>query len=122
MVLLTKANTIITVEGSRLQPGDVLDMLQPTCVRHQPHTAHFTISLLPLMEVWRRAVAASDCRRLRSRAENPAPSIPVVNAGESDSLVQLVVSVPQQAGRSSTVEEMAEARLTTHAGAAHLRG
>ena len=24
-VLLTKANTIITVEGSRLQPGDALD-------------------------------------------------------------------------------------------------
>ena len=35
--LLTKANTIITVEGSRLQPGDVLDASQPTCVRHQPH-------------------------------------------------------------------------------------
>ena len=35
--LLTKANTIITVEGSRLQPGDTLDMLRPTCVRHQPH-------------------------------------------------------------------------------------
>ena len=26
-VLLTKVNTIITVEGSRLQPGDALDML-----------------------------------------------------------------------------------------------
>ena len=36
--LLTKANTIITVEGSRLPPGDVLDASQPTCVRHQPHT------------------------------------------------------------------------------------
>ena len=33
--------------------------------------AHFTISLLPLMEAWRRAVAASDCQRLRSWAENP---------------------------------------------------
>ena len=38
MALLTKANTIITVEGSRLQPGDVLDASQPTCVRHQPYT------------------------------------------------------------------------------------
>ena len=84
--------------------------------------AHFTISLLPLMEAWRRAVAASNCRRLRSRAENPAPSILVVNAGESDSLVQLVGSAPHQARRSSAVEETAEARLTTHAVAVHLCG
>ena len=38
--------------------------------------------------------------------------------GESDSSVQLVGSTPRQAGRSTTVEEMAKARLTTHAGAA----
>ena len=82
-------------------------------------STHFTISLLPLMEAWWQAVAASDCRRLRSWAENPVPSVPVVNAGESDSSVQLVGCAPQQAGRSSTVEEMAEARLTTHTGAAH---
>ena len=43
----------------------------------------------------------------------------MVNAGKSDSSVQLVGSAPQQAGRSSTVEEMAKARLATHAGAAH---
>ena len=60
------------------------------------------------------------CQRLRSWAENPAPSIPVVNAGESDTLMQLVGSAPQQAGRSTAVEGMAEARLTTCAGAAHL--
>ena len=83
------------------------------------HSTHFTISLLPLVEVWQQAVAASDCRRLRSRAENPVSSIPIVNAGESDSLVQLVGCAPQQAGRSSTVEDMAEARLTTHTGAVH---
>ena len=71
------------------------------------------------MEVWQQAVAASDCLRLRSRAENPVPSIPVVNAGESDSSVQLIGSAPQQAGRASTVEEMAKARLTTHTGTAH---
>ena len=81
-------------------------------------SAHFTISLLPLMEVWWQAVAASNCQRLRSWAENPVPSIPVVNAGESDSLVQLVGSAPQQAGRASAVEEMAEARLATCTGAA----
>ena len=81
------------------------------------HSTHFTISLLPLTEAWRCAVAASNCQRLRSCAENPAPSIPVVTTGESNSLVQLVGSTPQQAGRSSAVEEMAKARLATHAGA-----
>ena len=35
--LLTKANTIITVEGSRRQPADMLDMSRPTRIRHQPH-------------------------------------------------------------------------------------
>ena len=35
-VLLTKANTIITLEGSRLQPGDAS---QPTRVRHQPYAS-----------------------------------------------------------------------------------
>ena len=34
---MTKANTIITLEGSRLQPGDALDSLRPTRVRHQPY-------------------------------------------------------------------------------------
>ena len=37
MALLTKANTIITFEGSGLQPGDALDASRPTHVRHQPH-------------------------------------------------------------------------------------
>ena len=45
-----------------------------------------------------------------------------MNAGESDSLVQLVGSVPKQAGRTSSVEETAEARLATHTRAAHLCG
>ena len=39
--------------------------------------------------------------------------------GESDSSLQLVGSIPQQAGRSTTVEEMADARPTTHAGTVH---
>ena len=86
------------------------------------HSSHFTISLLPLVEVWHRAVAASDHRRPRSRAENPVPSIPVVNAGESNSSVQLVGSAPQQAGRASAVEEVAETRLATCTGAVHLCG
>ena len=81
-------------------------------------SSHFTISLFPLMEVWQQAVAASNRQRLRGRAENPVHNIPVVNAGESDSLGQLVGSAPQQAGRASTVEEVAEARLTSHTGAA----
>ena len=82
-------------------------------------SAYFTISLLPLMEAWWGAVAVSNHQRLRSQAENPVPSFPVVNAGESDSLVQLVGSALQQGGRSSAVKEMAEARLATHTGAAH---
>ena len=84
------------------------------------HSAHFAISLLPLMEAWWQAVATSDRQRLRNWAENPAPRIPVVTVGESDSLVQLVGSTPQQAGRLTTVEEMAKARSTTHAGTACL--
>ena len=36
-----------------------------------------------------------------------------MSVGESDSLAQLVGSAPQQAGRASTVEEVAKARLTS---------
>ena len=81
-------------------------------------SAHFAISLLPLMEAWRQSVAASDCRRLRGRVENPVHNIPVVAARGSDSLSQLVGSAPQQVGRASGVEEVTEARLTTCTGAA----
>ena len=35
MSLLTKANTINTLEGSRLQPRDMLDASQPTHIGHQ---------------------------------------------------------------------------------------
>ena len=80
-------------------------------------SAHFTISLFPLMEAWPHSVAASDCRRLRGRTENPVHNIPVVAAGGSDSSSQLVGSAPQEARRASGVEEVAEARLTSHAGA-----
>ena len=45
-----------------------------------------------------------------------------MNAGESDSSVQLVGSAPQQAGKASAVEGMAKARLATHAGAVHPHG
>ena len=79
-------------------------------------SAHFTISLLPLVEAWQWAFAASDHQRLRGRAENPTPRLPVVTTGESDSLVKLVGSTPQQAGISTTVKEMVDARSATHAG------
>ena len=75
-------------------------------------SAHFSISLLPL------ALTASDCQRLSGRSENPTPRIPVVTTGGSDSSVQLVGSIPQQAGRSTTVEETADARPAAHAGTA----
>ena len=74
------------------------------------------------VEAWWQAAAASNCQRLRGHAENLAPRIPVVTVGESDSLVQLVGSTPQQAGRLTTVEEMADARPATHAGTVHPHG
>ena len=75
------------------------------------HSAHFNISHLPLMEVWRRSVAASDCRWLKSWAKNPAHNAPVGAARESDSSSQLVGSAPQQDGRTSGMGEKTEARL-----------
>ena len=81
-------------------------------------SAHITISLFPLMEAWQQSVAASNCQRLRGQVENPVHNIPVVAARGSDSSGQLVGSAPQQVGRASGVEEVTEARLTTHMGAA----
>ena len=81
-------------------------------------SAHFNISLLPLMEAWQQSVAASDRRRLRSSTENPAHNAPVGAAQESDSSSQLVGSVPQQNGRTSGMGEKTEARLTTRTGTA----
>ena len=46
----------------------------------------------------------------------------MVTAGKSDSSVQLVGSTPQQAGRSTTVEEMADARPAACVGTAHQCG
>ena len=85
-------------------------------------SAHFNISLLPLMEAWWWSVAAFDHRRLRSWAENSAHNTPVGAAWESDSSSQLVGSAAQQAGRASGVGEMTEARLTPHTRAVQLHG
>ena len=84
------------------------------------HSAHFTISLLPLMEAWWHSVAASECRRLRGWGENPVHDTPVGVAWESDSSSQLVGSAPQQAGRTFGVGEVTEARITTCMGAVQL--
>ena len=86
------------------------------------HSAHFNISLLPLMEAWRQSVAASNHQRLRSWAENPAHNAPVGVAQESDSSSQLVGSAPQQDGRTSGMVERAEARLITCTGTARPHG
>ena len=83
------------------------------------HSVHFTVSLLPLVEAWQQAVATSDHPRLRGWAGNPAPRIPIMTMGESDSSVQLVGSTPQQAGRLAMAEETMDARPTTCAGTAH---
>ena len=64
------------------------------------HSAHFAISLLPLVEAWWWAVATSNHRRLRGQTENPTPRIPVVTTGESDSLMQLVGNTPQEINHS----------------------
>ena len=85
-------------------------------------SAHFNISLLPLLEAWQWSVTASDCRRLRSRAENSTHNTPVGAARELDSSSQLVGSAPQQDGRTSGVGERTKARLTTHTRAAQPHG
>ena len=85
-------------------------------------SAHFNVSLLPLTEAWWQSVAASDHRRLRSWAENPAYNAPVGVARESDSSSQLVGSAPQQDGRTSGIEERTEARPTGCTGAVNPRG
>ena len=79
-------------------------------------SAHFNISLLPLMEAWQWSIAASNRRRLRSQAKNPAHNAPVGAAQESDSSSQLVGSAPQQDGRTSGTGERTEARLAGHTG------
>ena len=83
-------------------------------------SAHFNISLLPLIEVWQQSVTASNHCRLRSWAENPAHNAPVGAARECDSSSQLVGSAPQQDGRTSGMGERTEARLATHTGTVQL--
>ena len=83
------------------------------------HSAHFNVSLLPLMEAWRQSVTASDHRRLRSRAENSTHNAPVGAARKSDSSSQLVGSAPQQDGRTARIGERTEVRPIGRAGAAH---
>ena len=85
-------------------------------------SAHFTASLLQLMEAWWHSVMASDHQRLRGQVDNPAHNMSVAAARESDSLGQLVGSAPQQVGRASGVEEVTEARLTTCTRAMRLCG
>ena len=74
------------------------------------HSAHFSVSLLPLMEAWQQSITASNCQRLRSQAEYPTHYAPVGVAWESDSSSQLVGSAPQQEGRTSGVGERTEVR------------
>ena len=81
-------------------------------------SAHFNLSLLPLKEVWRWSVTASNHQRLRSQAENPAYNAPVGATRESDSSSQLVGSAPQQDGRTSGIRERTEVRPTGHPGTA----
>ena len=86
------------------------------------HSAHFNVSLLPLMEAWQQFITAPDCQRLRSQAENPTHNAPVGVAWESDLSSQLVGSAPQQDGRTSGVGERTKARPIACAGTAHPHG
>ena len=85
-------------------------------------SAHFSISLLPLMEAWQWSVTASNRQRLRSWVENSTHNMPVGAAWESDSSSQLVGRAPPQDGRTSRMGERTEARLTTCTRAAQPRG
>ena len=85
-------------------------------------SAHFNVSLLPLMEAWQWSVAASYRQRLSSRAENPTYNAPVGAAWESDSSSQLVGGAPQQDGRTSGIGERTEVRPVGHTGAVHPHG
>ena len=82
------------------------------------HSAHFNVSLFPLMEAWWRSIAASNHRRLRSLAKNPTHNAPVGAAWESDSSSQLVGSASQQDGRTSGIGERTEVRPIGCTGAA----
>lgn len=83
-------------------------------------SAHFTISLISLGEVWWQAVVASHHCRSQSRSEIPVPNIPVVTMGESDSSGQLMGSAPQHVGRTHT-EGGAESRPAQHGTQLHGR-
>ena len=71
--------------------------------------AHFTISLLPLIEAWQQAVVVSDHQRLRSQDENPVPRQPThlhllicqsgccrATLGSSPCQLQLLPGVPER--------------------------
>ena len=85
-------------------------------------SAHFSVSLLPLMEAWQWSIAASDHWRLRSWAKNPTHNAPVGAAQESDSSSQLVGSAPQQDERTSGVGKRTKTRPIAHAGTVHPHG
>ena len=64
-------------QGCRGLEQDTTDAVQThmedAFLEWMSHSAHFNISLLPLMEAWRWSITASDHQRLRSWAKNPPP-------------------------------------------------
>ena len=58
------------------------------------HSAYFVVILLPLVEDWQRATAASDRHCQRSRTEYPNCPVPSIVSSESDSMLPLVGSTP----------------------------
>ena len=57
-------------------------------------SAHFVVILLPLMEGWQRAIAASDRRSQRSWVEHLDCPVPCVMSRESNSVPSLVGGTP----------------------------
>ena len=69
------------------------------------HSAHFVVILLPLVEGWQRATAASDRHCQRSRTEYPNCPVPRMVSSESDSMLLLVGSAPPSAVWMGQIEE-----------------
>ena len=68
-------------------------------------SAHFVIILLLLVEVWWRAMAASDRHRQRSRVKYPNHPVLCMVSSESNSMPSLVGSAPTSTAWMGQIEE-----------------
>ena len=68
-------------------------------------SAHFVVILLPLVEGWWRAMAASDRCCQRSRTDYPNCPVPCMVSSELDSMPLLVGSTPPSTVQMGQIEE-----------------